>query len=114
MQRGLLTFLLVVLGLYFALHLALGSSPVQARVLSELRAVLAKYGLDLEMESIEFSAFSPKIYLNRVTLTARPKALISLPEPLAIDKIKIQFQPLALIYRQISIDELTLFHPRIV
>src|SRR6476620_880447 len=113
MRRGFLKFSLFLLALYLGLHLVLGSSPVQARVLAELRSALAKFGLDLQMESIEFSALSPKIYLNRVTLTARPEAPIALPEPLVIDKIKIQFQPLALIYHQISIEELTLFQPKI-
>jgi len=68
----------------------------------------------LQIESIEFSALSPKIYLNRVTLSTTAKAPIKLAAPLAIDKIKIQFQPLALISRRIVIDEAILFHPRIL
>ena len=87
---------------------------MQRRVLDEIRTALAKFGLDLKIESIEFSALSPKIYLNRVTLSATPQSVISLPEPIAVDKIKLEFQPLALIYRRIVIDDLTLFHPRII
>jgi len=101
-------------GLYLGLHLALGSSPVQRRVLAELRAALAEFGIDLSIESIEFSVFSPKIYLNRVTLSTTPKSPVQLTEPLAIDKVKIQFQPLALISRRIVIDEAIFFHPRIL
>src|ERR1041385_6910241 len=114
MRRGFFTFLLILGGLYLVLHLILGSSPVQRRVLEEVRTALARFGLDLKIESIEFSAFSPKLYLNRVTLSSTPHAIISFPEPIAIDKIKLEFQPLALIYRQISIEEVTLFHPRII
>lgn len=114
MKRGL--FILVVLlgGLYAVLHLVLGSQPVQKRVLDELRRELAKYGLDLDIESIEFSALTPKIYLNRVTLRARKGSPIPMTQPLAVDKIKIEFQPLALIYKKIVIEETVLFHPVIV
>ena len=83
-------------------------------MLAELRAALATYGVDLQIESIEFSVFSPKIYLNRVTLSTTAKSPVQLAEPLAIDKVKIQFQPLALISRQIVIDEAIFFHPRIL
>lgn len=113
-RRPFLTLLLILGGLYFGLHLALGSSPVQRRVLAELQKALAEFGIDLKIESIEFSAFSPKIYLNRVTLTTTSKAPLRLEEPLNIDKIKIQFQPFALISRRIVMDEVTLFHPRII
>lgn len=83
-------------------------------MLAELRAALATYGVDLQIESIEFSVLSPKIYLNRVTLSTTAKSPVQLAEPLAIDKVKIQFQPLALISRQIVIDEAIFFHPRIL
>lgn len=114
MRRAFFIFCLTLLGLYLGLHLVLGSSPVQKRVLAGLQAELAKFDLDLQMEGIEFSPFSPKIYLNQVTLTAGPRALINLPHPLTIDKIKIQFQPIALLYRHLVIEELILFHPRIL
>lgn len=114
MRRTLVILLSVLLGLYVLLHLLLGSSPVQKRVLSEIRTALSAYGIDLQIESIEFSALTPKIYLNRVTLSTNSRALLKLPTPLAIDKVKIQFQPLSLIYRKITIDEATLFHPRII
>jgi len=113
-RRPLLWFLVTLGALYFGLHLALGSSPVQRRVLAELREALSEFGIDLKIESIEFSAFSPKIYLNRVTLSTTQKSPVQLAEPLAIDKVKIQFQPIALISRKIVIDEAIFFHPRIL
>ncbi len=99
---------------YGLVHLLLASSPVQQRVLKELRSVLATVGIDLEMESFEFATFSAKLYLNRVTLKTNAKAEVKFPEPLNIDKIRIEFSPLALFYRQIVIDEIALFHPRIL
>ena len=113
MRRFALTIFFILLGLYGVLHLILGSSPVQRRVVEELQAALNEFGLTLEMESIEFSAFSPKIYLNRVQVAATPKAKIDLREPVSVDKIKVQFRPLALLFGRIVIDELMLYHPRI-
>ncbi len=113
MRRAVLIFLFTLLGLYGVLHLVLGSSPVQKRVVAELQALLQEYGLNLEMESIEVSAFSPKVYLNRVRLSPTPKAKIDLKEPLSFDKIKVQFRPIALLFGRIVIDELMLYHPRI-
>ncbi len=113
MRKFVLTLLFIALGAYAALHLILGSSPVQRRVVAELQEVLAEYGLVLHMESIEFSALSPKIYLNRVQLESKPKAKIELSEPLSVDKIKIQFRPIGLLFGRIVIDELMLYHPRV-
>ena len=78
-------------GAYLLLHLALGSSPVQRWVLDEIQKALAKYGMELNIESIEFSAFTPKLYLNRVKLSTTPRAIIQLNTPLSVDKIKLQF-----------------------
>ena len=114
MRRTLFILFSLLIGLYVLLHLLLGSSPFQQRVLAEIRSALSTYGIDLQIESIEFSALSPKIYLNRVTLSTNAAAPLKLPTPLVVDKVKIQFQPLALIYRKIKIDEATLFHPRII
>ncbi|MBY0371264.1 translocation/assembly module TamB [bacterium] len=113
MRKFVLTLTFFFIGLYAVLHLILGSSPVQRRVVAELQAVLTDFGIVLQMESIEFSAFSPKIYLNRVHLETTPKAKFQLTEPLTVDKIKIRFRPIALIFGRIVIDELILFHPRI-
>lgn len=113
MRRFLTIGALGIAGLYLALLMVLGSTPVQKRVFAELRAALADYGIDVQMESIEFSAFSARVYLNRVQVTTGKKSPIHLHEPLAVDKIKIEFQPLALIYRQILVDDLVLFHPKI-
>jgi autotransporter translocation and assembly factor TamB len=114
MRKGFFTLIMVILGLYLGLHLVLGSSPIQRRVVEEIRRVLLEYGFDLQIESIEFSALTPKIYLNRVTLTALPRSGIPMTHPLPIDKIKIEFQPLALISKQIVIEEAVLFHPRLL
>lgn len=114
MRKGFFTFIATVVGLYLVLHLVLGSSPVQKRIVEEVRKELEAFGLELNIESIELSYFTPKIYLNRVTLKAGPHAKVPLPEPVAIDKIKIEFQPLALLSRRIVFEEIVLFHPRIV
>ncbi|MEZ4751581.1 MAG: translocation/assembly module TamB domain-containing protein [Bdellovibrionota bacterium] len=114
MRKGIFIFICVVAGLYWAVHLALGSSPVQQRVLEEIRKALAQYGFNLEIESIEFSAFSPKIYLNRVTLSTTPQAEIALDVPVTVDKLKIRFSPFGLIYRQIVIEEASLYNPKVI
>ncbi len=105
---------LVFVILYAVTHLLLASSPVQNKVLIELKLALKDLGIDIEMESFEFATFSPKLYLNRVTLNTNAKAEVTLAEPLNIDKIRIEFSPLALIYREILIDEVALFHPKIL
>jgi translocation and assembly module TamB len=114
MKKVFTSFLILIGGLYFTLHLLLGSSPVQKRVLNEIRSALYELGIDLDIESIEFSAFRPRIYLNRVTLKPTSKLDIPLPEPLVVDKIKLQFQPLALLSKQIIIQEAVLFFPKII
>lgn len=101
-------------GLYFLLHLVLGSSPVQKKVIEEIRQALGLYGIIFTVESIEFSTFTPKIYLNRVTLSSAPNAEISLSIPITIDKIKLHFEPLRLIQKQISIKEAVLFNPKVL
>jgi len=113
MRKFFLNLLLVGFGLYLILNLTLGSRPVQQKVLSELRNQLREFGIELDMESIEFSTFSAKIYLNRVRLTTTPKSGLKDLPPLSIDKVKLQFQPLALIYKKLSIEELLFFHPKI-
>lgn len=114
MKKGLVITLAVFAGLYWLLHLVLASSPVQSRVVEEIRKALSRFGFHLEIESIEFSAFTPKIYLNRVTLSATPKAEIPLPVPLTLDKLKLRFSPLALLSRRLVIEEATLFNPKII
>jgi translocation and assembly module TamB len=113
MKKFFLILFLLLAFLYGVLHIVLGSSPLQKRVVAELQDVLKEYGVSLEMESIEFSAFAPKIYLNRVKLGFSAKSGIVLGEPLSVDKIKIVFSPLGLLWRKIEIDELLLFHPKI-
>lgn len=113
MRKTFLTIVLIVAGIYFLLHLILGSSPVQKWVLGQLTDTLSRYGIVLKIDSIEFSAFSPKLYLNRVSLSTTRKAIVYLENPLLIDKIKIQFNPIALLYKRIVIEEVALFHPQI-
>ena len=113
MKRFIFILGSILLGAYLLLHLVLGSSPVQRWVLEKVRATLQNYGVNLQIESIEFSALSPKIYLNRVKISTEKGAMIHLKDPLSIDKVKLSFQPLALIYKQIVIDEAILFHPQI-
>lgn len=112
MRRALGIGILIVGGLYLLLHLVLGSSPFQRKVVAELRKVLSDYGVELQIESIEFSPLAPRIYLNRVTLKILPTSPLPPLAPVEIDKIKVEFQPVALLSKQISIKELTLFHPR--
>ncbi|MBI4403568.1 MAG: translocation/assembly module TamB domain-containing protein [Deltaproteobacteria bacterium] len=114
MKKGFFKFGLVVVALYAVLHVILGSSPVQRRVLGEIRRALEKYGIDLQIDSIEFSAFTPKVYLNRVQLKTTLRAPVQLAEIITIDKIKFEFQPIALLSRQIVINEAVFFHPTIV
>lgn len=114
MIRRVLKWLIISLcGLYACLHVVVASSPVQKRLFEEIRQALLKFGLDLQIESVQFSAFVPRFYLNRVTLGTTKDAPVQFPEPLHIDKIKVQFQPLGLLQRKISISEALLFHPRI-
>jgi hypothetical protein len=105
---------LFLLGLYVCLHLLLASGPVQRRVLQEVQSALSSYGIDFEMESIEFSGIFPKLYLNRVKLNTKPGSSFELPEPLSIDKVRVSFLPVPLLYKKIVIDELILFHPKIL
>lgn len=113
MRRTAAILGLCLLAGYVCLHLVLASGPVQRRVLKEVQSALAQYGVDFEMESIEFSGIFPKLYLNRVKINAKGGSALELPEPLSIDKIRISFLPVPLLYRKIVIDELILFHPRI-
>ncbi len=114
MKKGLFIFLCICAALYWALHLALGSSPVQQRVVEEITKALEKYGFNLKIESIEFSAFSPKVYLNKVTISSNPNAEINLEVPLTVDKLKIEFSPFGLLYRKIVIKEAALYNPKLI
>lgn len=109
------TLYILVLGIlgYGALQLVFSSTAVQRRLLSELQATLSGFGIDLQMESIELSGFPPRLYLNRVRLSTKPEAPIQLVEPLVVDKIRVSFQPLALIQKKLLVTEFTLFHPRL-
>ena len=103
-----------VLVLYALLHLILASGPVQKKILGELRAALESKGIEIGIESIEFSFFAPRIYLNRVTVKTNAKSEIQILHPLAVDKIKLEFQPLGLLGQEIVFEEVALFHPKII
>ena len=113
MRKFLISLGILIVILYAGLHAVVASSPIQRRVLSEIQRVLAEHGIEVSMESIELSAFAPRLYLNRVIVKTTPKAEIQLEHPLEIDKIKIEFQPLGLLQREIVLDEVSLFHPKI-
>jgi translocation and assembly module TamB len=113
MRRAAAIIGLLLSGAYVCLHLVLASGPVQRRVLKEVKEALSNYGVAFEMESIEFSGIFPKLYLNRVKINAKEGSTLELPEPLSIDKVRISFLPVPLLYRKIVIDELILFNPRI-
>lgn len=97
-----------------ALHLVVSSGPVQKRILDKIKAALAGQGIEISIESVDFSFLSPRIYLNRVTLRTNERAEVQLEKPIEIDKIKVEFQPLGLIRREIVLDEVALFHPKII
>jgi len=111
------TFLFLAAGfvlIYGTLHLVLASGPVQKRILSELRSALAAQGIEIEIESIEFSFFAPRIYLNRVSVSTAAKSEIQLEHPLVVDKIKLEFQPLGLLGKEIVFEQVALFHPKVL
>ncbi len=111
MRRFLFGLALTLITAYVLLHVVLGSTPVQRRVISEMRAQLKTLGLDLKIESIEFSALFPRIYLNRVTVLASDEGKFKGLPAITIDKIKFEFQPLALLVREVQVTELSFFHP---
>lgn len=114
MKKVLFFLALSLVITYGALHVVLASSPVQHRILAEIRSALSAQGIDVSIESIDLSFFVPRIYLNRVTVTTNPEAEIQLEQPLEVDKVKIEFQPLGLLNREIVLDEVALIHPKII
>jgi translocation and assembly module TamB len=114
-MRKVLGFIIVLLLVgYAVLHAVVASSPIQRKVLAEIQKALATQGIEISIESIDVSAFAPRIYLNRVVARTNPKAEVQLEHPLEIDKIKLEFQPLGLLGREIVLDEVALLHPKII
>ncbi len=111
MRRFFVGLIVALVSAYVLLHVVLGSTPVQRRIISEMQMQLKALGLDLKIESIEFSALFPRIYLNRVTVLADDKGKFQGLPQITIDKIKFEFQPLALLVREIQVTELSFFHP---
>jgi len=81
MRKFLISLGILIVILYAGLHAVVASSPIQRRVLSEIQRVLAEHGIEVSMESIELSAFAPRLYLNRVIVKTTPKAEIQLEHP---------------------------------
>lgn len=113
MRRFVARSVLALLTLFVVLQLLLGSTPVQRRILKVLTDELAALGIDAAIESVEFSTGLPRIYLNRVRLAPRAESVIPLVEPVLMDKVRIDFQPLALLYRTVLVRSVLVFNPRI-
>ncbi|MBI3294354.1 MAG: translocation/assembly module TamB domain-containing protein [Deltaproteobacteria bacterium] len=112
-RRPLFSLMLFLGGLYFIVQAILGSRPVQSRVVQELRNRLLSIGYDLEIQSIELSLLTPKIYFNGVRISSRPGAIIPIPSPIPIEKLRITFEPFALLQKRIAIAETVFFRPKI-
>ena len=84
---------------YLVAYFILASRPFQQKVFSEVRTALQRYGVDLHVESVEFSPFAPRLYLNRVSVQVMGVSPRVIPTPIVFDKIKVSFQPLALLSR---------------
>src|SRR3989338_5406218 len=113
LKRVIYILLIVIGGGYLALHLVLGSRPVQRWIASEIRQRLLAVGYDLEIGSVDFSLLVPKIYFSGVKLSSKPHAMLQIQEPVRIDKIRIGFEPIALLKKRVVISELVCFHPQI-
>lgn len=113
-KKALIVFAVGIAVLYGLLHVVLASSPVQRKILKEITGALAGQGIEVSIESIELSFFSPRIYLNRVTIATTAQAEIQFEHPLQVDKVKIEFQPLGLLNREIVLDEVALYHPKVL
>lgn len=113
MRRFLARAIVALLVLFVGLQLLLGSAPVQRRILNVLTGELAALGIDATIESVEFSTGLPRIYLNRVRLATRPQSPIPLDEPVQMDKVRIEFQPLALLYRTVLVRSVLVYNPRL-
>jgi translocation and assembly module TamB len=113
MRKVLIALVIGFAVIYGLLHVVLASGPVQRKILKEITAALASQGIEVSIESIELSFFAPRIYLNRVSITTTERAEIQFDHPLQVDKIKVEFQPLGLLNREIVLEEVALFHPKV-
>lgn len=113
-KKVFISFCVGLAVLYGLLHVVLASGPVQRRALKEITAALASQGIEVSVESIEFSFFAPRLYLNRVSISTTDRAEVHLDQPLQVDKIKMEFQPLGLLNREIVVEEVALLHPKVV
>jgi len=114
MKRRLFKLFLGVGGLVFLVHLVLASSYVQSRILKEIKTIVTPLGLYLNIESIDVSFFSPRIYLNKVSLKTSPEAMVQLPNPVSIERIKIAVSPTSLLFGQLNLSEIALYQPKII
>lgn len=111
MKRILIRTGIALLLVYAAIHALLASHPVQQYIVGQIRSALYSEGLDLTIESVDVSAFIPRLYLSRVTLSSTPQFPIQLTR-IAVDKIRMDLDLLGLLYRKIIINEAVIYHPR--
>jgi len=114
MRKVLIGLVIGFAVIYGLLHVVLASGPVQRKILKEITAALESQGIEVSIESIELSFFAPRIYLNRVSITTTERAEVQLDHPLQVDKVKIEFQPLGLLNREIVLQEVALFYPKVL
>ena len=114
MKRLSFKLFLFFLAAYFLLTLVFASSAVQNKIKAELVSLTEPQGIQLNFENIDVSFITPKIYLNKVSLKTNSKSLVELPDPILIERVKIQINPLSLIWGQLTLSEVSLFQPKIV
>lgn len=114
MKKGALYFVMFCALLYLGVFAFLASGPFQRRLLTEIKSGLLREGIEVEIQSVDFAFLSPKLYLNRVSLQGTPGSGFRLSNPLEVDKVKIEIQLLGFIFREIVIEEVALYHPKIV
>ncbi len=114
MKRFAFKLFLVLAGGYFLLNLVFASSWVQHRIIREVKTLAEPQGIQLSIDNIDISLLMPKIYLNRVSLKTTPKALLSLANPISIERIKIAINPLSVLYGQLTLSEIAFYQPKIV
>jgi len=114
MRKIPLYFLFVISLIYLGIHLLLASDPFQKKILLALKQGLLKEGIEVQIQSVDFSLFSPKLYLNRVSLQGAQGTWLELEHPLEVDKIKIELQLFGLFFKEIVFQEVVLYHPKII
>jgi|GEM_PF-1625454 len=114
MNRSIFKIFLLLSGIYFVCSLLFASSFVQNRILSEAKAIIEPLGVSITIENIDVSLLMPKIYLNRITLETNSKALVQLPKPLSIERVKVEINPFSLFVGKITLSEVAFYQPKII